>query len=80
MAELYLQHPLFPGTSEIDQIDKIFKVLGTPKKDQWREGFRLAEKREMTFEDYPKKNLQKHLDRISDEALDAIKCMLKISA
>ena len=59
MAELYLQHPLFPGTSEIDQIDKIFKVLGTPKKDQWREGYRLAEKREMEFEDYPKKNLQK---------------------
>ena len=80
MAELYLQHPLFPGTSEIDQIDKIFKVLGTPKKDQWREGYRLAEKREMTFEDYPKKNLQKHLDRIGDEALEAIKFMLKISA
>lgn len=80
MAELYLQHPLFPGTSEIDQIDKIFKVLGTPKKDQWREGYRLAEKREMAFEDYPKKNLQKYLDRIGDEALDAIKFMLKISA
>jgi len=80
MAELYLQHPLFPGTSEIDQIDKIFKVLGTPKKDQWREGYRLAEKREMTFEDYPKKNLQKYLDRIGDEALEAIKFMLKISA
>ena len=80
MAELYLQHPLFPCTSEIDQIDKIFKVLGTPKKDQWREGYRLAEKREMEFEDYPKKNLQKYLDRIGDEALDAIKFMLKISA
>lgn len=45
MAELYLQKPLFPGSNEIDQIDKIFQVLGTPKKDQWREGFRLAEKR-----------------------------------
>jgi serine/threonine protein kinase len=33
MSELYLQHPLFPGTSELDQIDKIFKILGTPKKD-----------------------------------------------
>ena len=24
MCELYLQHPLFPGSSELDQIDKIF--------------------------------------------------------
>lgn len=45
MAELYLQRPLFPGTSELDQIDRIFKILGTPKKDQWREGYKLAEKR-----------------------------------
>lgn len=24
MGEMYLGHPLFPGTSEIDQVDKIF--------------------------------------------------------
>ena len=24
MAELYLGHPLFPGSSELDQIDKVF--------------------------------------------------------
>ena len=80
MAELYLHQPLFPGSSELDQIDKIFRILGTPKKDQWREGYRLAEKREIVFEDYPKKNLQKYLGDISDEALEAIKFMLKISA
>lgn len=33
MAEMYLMRPLFPGTSELDQIDRIFKVLGTPKPD-----------------------------------------------
>jgi len=52
MAELYLLRPLFPGSSELDQIDKIFKVLGTPKKDQWREGYKLAEKREIIFNDH----------------------------
>ena len=80
MAELYLQRPLFPGTSELDQVDKIFKILGTPKKDQWREGYRLAEKREIVFEEYPKKNLQKYLDKISEDALECVKLMLKISA
>jgi serine/threonine protein kinase len=79
MSEMYLQHPLFPGTSELDQIDRIFQVLGTPKKDQWREGYKLAEKREITFNEYPKRNLAKYLPGVGDEALVAIKLMLKIS-
>ena len=29
MAELYLLRPLFPGTSENDQIFKICSVMGT---------------------------------------------------
>ena len=58
----------------------MFKVLGTPKKDQWREGYRLAEKRDIVFQEYPKKNISKLLDGISDEALESVKYMLKISS
>jgi hypothetical protein len=58
----------------------MFKVLGTPKKDQWREGYRLAEKRDIEFQDYPKKNISKLLDGIGEEALDSVKYMLKISS
>ena len=29
-AELLIDEPLFPGKGEHDQIDKIFKLLGTP--------------------------------------------------
>ena len=32
MAELYTLRPLFPGSSEIDEIFKICSVLGTPKQ------------------------------------------------
>ena len=32
MAELYTLRPLFPGSSEIDEIFKICAVLGTPTK------------------------------------------------
>lgn len=39
----------------------------------------MAEKREIVFNDYPKKNLQKHLPGIGDDALQAVKFMLKIS-
>ena len=80
MAELYLLRPLFPGSSEIDQLDRIFKILGTPKRDQWREGYKLAEKRDIKFNEHIKKNLQKHLPDISDPAYECIKLMLKISS
>jgi len=29
------KRPLFPGDSEIDQIYKIFRLLGTPDEDVW---------------------------------------------
>ncbi|KAM0687009.1 Cyclin-dependent kinase catalytic subunit [Conglomerata obtusa] len=35
MAELILFKPLFPGDSEIDQLYKIFRVLGTPNDEIW---------------------------------------------
>lgn len=32
MAELYTLRPLFPGSSEVDEIFKICAVLGSPSK------------------------------------------------
>jgi len=34
-AEMVTCHPLFPGDSEIDEIFKIFRTLGTPTEDIW---------------------------------------------
>jgi serine/threonine protein kinase len=42
MAELFLQSPLFPGTSEADQMCRICKVLGTPTKENWPEGINMV--------------------------------------
>ncbi|KAG0416812.1 Cyclin-dependent kinase 1, partial [Dictyocoela roeselum] len=33
IAELVLYRPMFPGDSEIDQLYKIFKILGTPNSE-----------------------------------------------
>ncbi|PJF16855.1 putative CMGC/CDK/CDK5 protein kinase [Paramicrosporidium saccamoebae] len=36
MAELYfVGSPLFPGKNTQDQLKKIFKLLGTPRRDEW---------------------------------------------
>ncbi|KIV99351.1 cyclin-dependent kinase 1 [Verruconis gallopava] len=34
-AEMCTRKPLFPGDSEIDEIFKIFRILGTPTEDEW---------------------------------------------
>lgn len=34
-AEMAMRQPLFPGDSEIDQIFRIFRVLGTPNDEIW---------------------------------------------
>lgn len=34
-AELVLREPLFAGKNEMDQLDKIFSVLGNPSIDVW---------------------------------------------
>ncbi|XP_058222049.1 cyclin-dependent kinase F-4 isoform X2 [Rhododendron vialii] len=42
MAELFTLRPLFPGSSEADEIYKICSVLGTPTESVWAEGLKLA--------------------------------------
>lgn len=41
-AELYTLRPLFPGSSETDQLTCIAAVLGPPSEEIWPEGRRLA--------------------------------------
>lgn len=33
IAEMILEQPIFPGQTDIDQLDKIFSVLGSPLKE-----------------------------------------------
>lgn len=35
MAEFLLKKPLFPGKGELDQLSKIFDVLGQPTEKRW---------------------------------------------
>ncbi|KAF4531697.1 hypothetical protein B566_EDAN012516 [Ephemera danica] len=42
MAEMYMRLPLFGGTSEADQLDKIFHVIGTPQECDWPESVSIS--------------------------------------
>lgn len=36
LAELLLRVPFLPGETDLDQLDKIVQVLGTPNSSNWR--------------------------------------------
>ncbi|XP_012261764.2 cyclin-dependent kinase 4 [Athalia rosae] len=42
LAELSRLEPLFPGTSEGDQLDRIFRVIGTPSQQEWPDDVSLS--------------------------------------
>uniref|UniRef100_A0A7N4V3Z7 cyclin-dependent kinase n=1 Tax=Sarcophilus harrisii TaxID=9305 RepID=A0A7N4V3Z7_SARHA len=70
-GELLTQKPLFPGKSEIDQINKVFKDLGTPSEKIWPGYSDLPAVKKMTFTEYPYNNLRKRFGALlSDQGFD----------
>ena len=61
--ELYTRQALFPGNTEAEQIDRIYKVCGTPCSDNWPEGTRLPQflKPRKTY----RRNLRAHLSCVA---------------
>lgn len=76
MAELFLGRPMFDGKSEMDQLHKIFSVLGYPKK--WPEGLALAAKLGIELEDRPPRPLKLLLPRASREAINLLEKMFQL--
>ncbi|XP_054984363.1 serine/threonine-protein kinase MAK [Sorex araneus] len=76
MAELYTFRPLFPGTSEVDEIFKICQVLGTPRKSDWPEGYQLASLMNFRFPQCVPINLKTLIPNASNEAIRLMTEML----
>uniref|UniRef100_A0A8D0H3W1 non-specific serine/threonine protein kinase n=1 Tax=Sphenodon punctatus TaxID=8508 RepID=A0A8D0H3W1_SPHPU len=76
MAELYTLRPLFPGTSEVDEIFKICQVLGTPKKSDWPEGYQLASGMNFRFPQCVPISLKTLIPNASSEAIQLMSDML----
>lgn len=68
-------NPLFPGDSEIDQIFKIFRVLGTPTEENWP-GIRQLPDYKPTFPQWAAQDLSSQVQELDDDGLDLLKAML----
>ncbi|XP_061692317.1 serine/threonine-protein kinase ICK-like [Syngnathoides biaculeatus] len=77
MAELYTLRPLFPGSSEVDTIFKICQVLGTPKKNDWAEGFQLASAMYFRWPQCVPSNLRTLIPNASAEAVHLMTDLLQ---
>ncbi|XP_055819343.1 cyclin-dependent kinase F-4-like [Solanum dulcamara] len=72
MAELLTLRPLFPGSSEADEIYKICSVIGSPSKSEWAHGHQLAAAINYQFPQIPGVNLSILLPSASEDAINLI--------
>ncbi|TPX40766.1 hypothetical protein SeMB42_g02881 [Synchytrium endobioticum] len=74
-AEMVLRHPLFPGDSEIDEIFRIFRTLGTPNEDRWS-GISQLPDYKPTFPVWQGQDLAKIVQGLDADGIDLLKRML----
>jgi len=71
-AEMVMQGaPLFPGDSEIDQIFKIFRIMGTPNEENWPGVSQLPDYKP-TFPQWSQQDLNRILPQLDEAALDML--------
>lgn len=77
MVEIFTRHAIFPGDGgEINQLDKIYNVLGTPTRSEWLglvdmawfELLRPTERKPNTF-------AEKYQERLTPDAFDLLQVM-----
>ncbi|KYB25277.1 cdk10/11-like protein [Tribolium castaneum] len=71
-AELLLMNALFPGKSEVDQLNRIFRDLGTPSEKIWPGFNKLPAVQKMKFSEYPVSNLRAKFNMLTDLGLNLL--------
>ena len=71
-GELLIQEPLFPGKSEIEQLNKIFEICGSVSEEDWPGYVELPHAKKIKFPHYPGRLEQLIADRISKQGYDLL--------
>jgi len=75
-AEMLTGRPLFPGTSEKDQLHKIFQILGTPTLESWP-GMEQLPQYKTDFPVFPAKDFRKLFTMLDSNGIDILKAFLQ---
>ncbi|KAH0456155.1 hypothetical protein IEQ34_014062 [Dendrobium chrysotoxum] len=76
-AEMVNQRPLFPGDSEIDELFKIFRILGTPTEETWP-GVSSLPDFKSAFPKWPSKDLATVVPNLEPAGVDLLSKMLRL--
>lgn len=76
IVEMSTKKPMFPGDCEIDEIFKIFRVLGTPTEITWP-GCNGLKEFNANFPNWPKLNLAKFAGGIEESGLQLVQQCLE---
>lgn len=76
LAELYLREPIFKGDGDIDQLSKIFGIIGTPDEENWPNAKKLPYFFE--FEKTDPVPLKSLIPTASPDAIDLIINLLRL--
>ncbi|KAI8981898.1 serine/threonine-protein kinase pef1 [Mycotypha africana] len=76
MAELYTGKPLFPGTTNDDQLQKIFRLLGTPTEQTWPNIAQLPEYKPPQVV-YPAQHMSQILPAVDPNGINLLSRMLQ---
>lgn len=74
-GELLRHKPLLPGKNEMDQLELIFKLLGTPSEKIWP-GLSKLNTSHVHFPHYPYNNLSAEFPNLSENGLDLLSRLL----
>ncbi|CAO1618148.1 unnamed protein product [Parajaminaea phylloscopi] len=74
-AEMAMKSPLFPGDSEIDEIFRIFRTLGTPTEADWP-GVKSMPDYKASFPQWTGMSLAKAVPALDPAGLDLLQSML----
>ncbi|EER29425.1 negative regulator of the PHO system [Coccidioides immitis H538.4] len=77
MAEMYTGRPLFPGTTNEDQLQKIFRLMGTPSERSWP-GISQFPEYKPNLHVYATQDLRLILPQIDQLGLDLLSRMLQL--
>lgn len=69
-AELLRMEALFPGKSEVDLLNRIFKELGTPNERVWPGYSKLPIAKKIAFAQYPVNNLRQRFNMANYQLTD----------
>eukprot|EP01066_Platyproteum_vivax_P005063 Platyproteum_vivax@DN16462_c0_g1_i1.p1 len=76
-AEMVNGRPLFPGTSDQDQLHKIFKILGTPSVASWPQLAELEEFCKHEFPTFQPQSWSSVVPNLDEAGLDLLSSMLR---